>query len=139
VAFLIDTNIVSELRRGAAADAGVVEWFDRAPTTDLYLSVVTVGEIRQGVEQLRARQARKAADLDRWLSGLLEFYEDRLIHIDGVIAEEWGRLRAKRPVPVVDAFLAATARVHDFTLVTRNTSDFAGLGVACENPFKSGK
>lgn len=133
--FLLDTNIVSELRRGTAADAGVVEWFDRRAANDLALSVITVGEIRQGIEQLRPRNERHASALDRWLEGLVEYYEDRLLDVDGDVAEEWGRLRARHQVPVVDAWLAATARVHKLTIVTRNVRDFTGLRVRVLNPF----
>lgn len=134
--FLLDTNVVFELRRGAAANAGVVGWFgDRSPD-ELCLSVVTIGEIRQGIEQLRGRSGSQAHALDRWLTGLLQFYEDRLLYVDGDVAEEWGRLRASRRPPVVDALLAATARVHNLTLVTRNVRDFAGLKVRLLNPFR---
>lgn len=133
--FLLDTNVVSELRRGAAANSGVVEWFDDRSPDDLCLSVVTVGEIRQGIEQLRAQNGPQASALDRWLTGLVQFYEDRLLYVDGDIADEWGRLRARRKPPVMDALLAATARVHNLTLVTRNVRDFAGLQVRLLNPF----
>ena len=135
--FLLDTNIVSELRRGPATDAGVLDWLDDQASNDLALSVVTVGEIRQDIEQLRPRNERHAATLDRWLTGLVEYYEERLLYVDGDIAEEWGRLRARKHVPVVDAWLAATARVHKLTLVTRNVRDFAGLQVRVLNPFTS--
>ena len=135
MSFLLDTNIVSDLRRGDRADAGVVEWFDAQSPKDLFLSVVTIGEIRQGIEQLRDRDARQASGIDRWLSGLVQFYEDRLLYVDGAVAEEWGRLRATRGAPVVDSLLAATARVHRLTLVTRNLRDFTGLRVRLLNPF----
>ena len=97
--------------------------------------MLTVGEIRQGIEQLRVKDRPQAAMLDRWITGLVQFYEDRLICVDGEIAEEWGRLRAARPAPVVDAMIAATARVHDLTLVTRNVRDFSKLRVRVLNPF----
>jgi hypothetical protein len=135
VSVLLDTNVVSELRRGTAAHPRVVRWFDDRSARELYLSVVTVGEIRQGVEQLRARDEPQAIALDRWLTGLVQFYEDRLLYIDGDVAEEWGRLRARRASPVIDAWLAATARVHELTLVTRNTRDFRGLDVPVFNPW----
>jgi len=135
VNYLLDTNIVSELRR-PKAHAGLIEWFDDQPARALFLSIVTVGEIRQGIEQLRSRDARQANLLDRWLSGLAQFYEDRLLFVDGTVAEEWGRLRARRSVPVMDALIAATARVHGLTLVTRNVRDFANLGVTLLNPFE---
>ena len=132
--FLLDTNIVSELRR-AHPHAGLVSWFDVQSSHALFLSVLTVGEIRQGVEQLRSRDEKQAEHLDRWLNGLTQFYEDRLLYVDGAVAEDWGGLRARRSVPVMDGFIAATARVHHLTLVTRNVRDFAGLGVTLFNPF----
>lgn len=133
--FLLDTNIVSELRR-PRAHAGLIEWFDAQPAGSLFLSIVTVGEIRQGIEQLRRRDSRQASLLDRWLNGLTQFYEDRLLLVDGSVIDEWGRMRARRSVPVMDALIAATARVHGLTLVTRNVRDFAGLGVTLLNPFE---
>ena len=135
MSFLIDTNVVSDLRRGDRAPASLIEWFDAQPSNALFLSVVTLGEIRQGIEQLRGRDARQAAVLDRWVGGIVQFYEDRLLYIDATVAEEWGRLRAQRSVPVVDALLAATARVHRLTLVTRNVRDFKTLGVRLLNPY----
>ncbi|MEO6223428.1 MAG: hypothetical protein ABIP90_09265, partial [Vicinamibacterales bacterium] len=84
---------MSELRR-PQAHAGLIEWFDAQPSNALFLSVVTTGEIRQGIEQLRSKDARQANLLDRWLNGLTQFYEDRLLYVDGSVADEWGRLRA---------------------------------------------
>jgi toxin FitB len=135
VRFLLDTNIVSELRRGVRANAGVMEWFDEQSPRDLCLSVVTLGEIQQGIEQLRDRDPKQATSLDRWLTGLVQFYEDRLLYIDGDIALEWGRLGRGRSTPVIDRLLAATARVHELTLVTRNTRDFKSLDVRVVNPW----
>jgi predicted nucleic acid-binding protein len=136
VSWLLDTNVVSELRRGARANHGLVTWFDAQNPRELFLSVMTVAEIRQGIEELRSRHAEHATELDRWLTGLGQFYEDRLLYVDGDVAEEWGRLRARRRGPVVDALLTATARVHDLTVVTRNTRDFADVRLL--NPFSTG-
>lgn len=135
MSFLLDTNIVSELRR-PRPHAGLISWFDAQSSRVLFLSIVSLGEVRQGVEQLRSRDAKQADLLDRWLNGLMQFYEDRLLYVDGAVADEWGRLRARRSVPVMDAFVAATARVHGLTLVTRNVRDFAGLDVTLLNPFE---
>ena len=137
MSFLLDANVVSELRRGLGANAGVAEWFDGQSARELFLSVVTIGEIRQGIEQIRSRDGRQAAALDKWLTGLVQFYEDRVLYVDGDVAEEWGRLRAVRSTPVIDGLLAATARVHDLTLVTRNTRDFRGIDVPVVNPWTS--
>jgi len=136
VSFLLDTNVVSELRRGPSANPSVVEWFDGQSARELFLSVVIVGEIRQGIEQIRSRDGRQAAALDRWLKGLVQFYEDRVIDVDGDVAEAWGRIRARRSAPVVDALIAATASVHDLTVATRNARDFEGLGVKVLNPWR---
>src|SRR5260221_239267 len=107
----------------------IITWFDAQAPEALFLSVVTIGEIRQGIEQLRHRDTRQAQILNGWLLDLTRLYSDRVLAIDAAVADEWGRLRAIRSVPVVDAFVAATARVHGLTLVTRNERDFAGLRV----------
>jgi predicted nucleic acid-binding protein len=135
VSFLLDTNIVSELRRGTRTEPGLLAWFDEQPARSLFMSVLTVGEIRQGIEQLRRKDPGQAGLLDRWLYGLTQYYEDRMLYVDGAIVEEWGRLRARRALPVVDALLAATARVHDLTLVTRNVRDFRATAVRVLNPM----
>lgn len=137
MSFLLDTNVVSDLRRPPRAKSGLAAWFDAQAPEALFLSVVTIGEIRQGIEQLQRRDARQAQILNGWLLDLTRLYSDRLLAIDAAVADEWGRLRAIRSVPVVDAFLAATARVHGLTLVTRNEPDFAGLGVTTVNPSRS--
>ena len=138
MSWLLDTNVVSELRRGSRVNAGLAAWFDGQNPRDLYLSVVTIGEIRQGIEDLRRRNTKHAAELDQWLAGIGQFYEDRLLYVDGDVSESWGRLQAGRRAPVVDALIAATARVHDLTVVTRNTRDFAKLDVRLLNPFSAG-
>ena len=137
MSFLLDTNVVSELRRGSGANPGVSQWFDGQSARELFLSVVTIGEVRQRIEQVRPRDGRQAIALDKWLTGLVQFYEDRVLYVDGDVADEWGRLRARRSTPVIDGLLAATARVHDLTLVTRNIRDFRGLDVAVVNPWSS--
>jgi toxin FitB len=134
VRYLLDTNILSELRRGLKAEPGLVTWFDDQSAEALFISAVTVGEIRQGIEQIRRKDPGRAGLLDRWLRGLAQYYEDRLLYIDGAIAEEWGRLRARRNVPVIDGLLAATARVHDLALVTKNVRGFRELGVRVVSP-----
>jgi predicted nucleic acid-binding protein len=135
VSFLLDTNVVSDLRRSGRLHQALHAWFADQSTAELYLSVVTVGEIREGIERIRRRDSRQAQTLGRWLDDLLRFYGERLIAVDGVVADEWGRLRSVRTLPVIDALLAATARVHNLTLVTRNDKDFAGLGVTVLNPY----
>lgn len=134
MSFLLDTNIVSDLRRPTRSRAGLLAWFREQPPDALYLSVITLGEIRQGIEQIRPRDGRQARNLDRWLDDLPRLYGDRLLPIDTLVADEWGRLRAGRTLPVVDTLIAATARVHDLTLVTRNEKDFTDLGLTILNP-----
>ena len=134
MSFLLDTNIVSDLRRPTRSRTGLLAWFGEQPPEALYLSVISLGEIRQGIEQIRPRDGRQARNLDRWLDDLPRLYGDRLLPIDTLVADEWGRLRAGRTLPVVDTLIAATARVHDLTLVTRNEKDFTDLGLTILNP-----
>lgn len=136
MSFLIDTNIISELRKGERCDAAVAAWWAGVAEDDLWLSALVVGEIRKGVELARRRDPRKAEVLETWLSDVLSGFGDRVLPVDATVAEEWGRMNAIRPVPVIDALLAATAKANDLTLVTRNEADVAGLGVAVLNPFQ---
>lgn len=102
---------------------------------DLFLSVLVVGEIRQGVERLRRRDPKQADVFDRWLRALRRDYGERVLPVTAAIAEEWGRLNVPDPLPVVDGLLAATARVHSLTLVTRNAAQVERTGVNLLNPF----
>lgn len=133
--FLLDTNVVSEVRKAHRCNAGVARWFAGVSDAELFVSVVVTGEIRYGIERLRRRDSRRAEILERWLEDVVTSYADRVLPIDGRVADAWGRLGAVRPIPVIDGLLAATARVHDMTLVTRNTPDVEGLGVPVLNPF----
>ena len=133
--FLLDTNVISEVRKGARCNAALAAWYAGVPDADLFISVLVCGEIRRGVERVRPRDPRQAEALERWLEDLIESYADRVLPVDDRVAEAWGRLGAVRPIPVIDALLAATAHVHDMALVTRNASDVDGLGVAVLNPF----
>ena len=135
--FLLDTNVISEVRKGARCNAALAAWYAGVPDGDLFISVLVCGEIRRGVERVRPRDPRQAEALERWLEDLIESYADRVLPVDDRVAEAWGRLGAVRPIPVIDALLAATAHVHDMTLVTRNASDVDGLGVAVLNPFEA--
>ncbi|MEO7196129.1 MAG: type II toxin-antitoxin system VapC family toxin, partial [Pseudonocardiaceae bacterium] len=134
MSFLLDTNVLSELRK-RAPDVGVAAWFDSVDSGQLYLSVLTVGEIRQGICRLHRRDQAQAAVFDRWLAGVVRTYSDRVVPVTAAVAQEWGRLNVPDPVPVVDGLLAATAKVHDWTLVTRNIGDVAGTGARLLNPF----
>jgi predicted nucleic acid-binding protein len=133
--FLIDTNILSELRKGTRANPNVRRWFDALDENAIYLSVLVTGEIRRGIECIRRRDSRAAVALEAWLENVIGAHADRLLPVDAVVADEWGRLDARGTLPVVDGLLAATARVHDLTLVTRNVKDVSRTGVGHLDPF----
>lgn len=137
--YLLDTNVVSELRKGPRGHPNVVAWFSGVADGDLCLSVLVVGEIRHGIEAVRRRDGAKAAALEQWLTRLVRDHGERILPVDRAVAEEWGRLSAARSVSVVDTLLAATARVHGLTLATRNVRDVEWTGVSCVNPFVSGR
>lgn len=134
MAFLLDTNVLSEIRR-ERPDPNVDTWFASVDDDDIYLSVLVAGEIRQGVERLRRRDPRRAEVYELWLNELLVRYAERTVAIDAEVADEWGRLNARRPLPVIDGLLAATAIVRGWTFVTRNVRDVSGTGVTCLDPF----
>jgi predicted nucleic acid-binding protein len=136
VSYLIDTNIISELRKGARADRRVRDWFAGLAEDELYLSVLTVGEVRNGIERIRRRDRPAAASLERWLREIVGAHQDRILPIDQAICEEWGRLSVPDPLPVIDGLLAATAAVHGLVLATRNVQDLVRTGVAFVNPFE---
>jgi toxin FitB len=135
LSYLLDTNVLSELRR-KTPNAGVVEWFAQRPASTLYLSVLTLGELRKGVEGM-ADASRRTVLLD-WLEAELPiFFTGRILPVDAPVADRWGRLvaAANRPVPAIDSLLAATAAHHGLSLVTRNVRDFASLGLDIINPW----
>ena len=138
MSFLIDTNVISEVRKGDRCEASVAAWWQEVNEADLFLSPLVLGEIRKGVELVRRHDPQKAEVLERWLIEVLEGFADRLLPVDGRVADEWGRMNAIRPVSVIDALLAATAKVNGLTLVTRNEADVTGLGVDILNPFNAG-
>jgi predicted nucleic acid-binding protein len=135
VSYLIDTNVISELYRGEKCDPRVARWFDSIGDADLFISVLVLGEIRKGAEKIRHRDPDRAKTIEIWLSGLEDIFDDRVLPVDSQVADVWGRMSARRSVPVVDCLQAATAKVLGLTMVTRNTSDFDGLDVAVLNPF----
>ena len=133
--YLIDTNVVSELRKGQRADAGVRRWIADCDGDAMYLSVLTAGELRRGVERVRRRDAEGAMALQRWLANPLETYADRMLPVDLDVADTWGTLGVPDPLPVIDGLLAATARCHGLTVVTRDEEHFRLAGAAVVNPF----
>ncbi|MBM3525831.1 MAG: type II toxin-antitoxin system VapC family toxin [Alphaproteobacteria bacterium] len=139
MSFLIDTNVISELRRGERCDSSVAEWWKSVHEGDLFLSALIVGEIRKGIEIARRKDTAKADALQTWLAATVSAFGDRIIPVDAAVADAWGRMSAQRTVPVVDGLLAATAMVHDLTLVTRNAADVMGLGAKVLDPFRPPK
>lgn len=135
--YLIDTNIISEIRKGGRCNPNVARWYKRISDHSLYLSVLVLGEIRKGVERMRGKDPVQSMALENWLLAVTDAFGDRILTVDHAVADEWGRLNAGRPVPVIDCLLAATSRVHRMTLVTRNTADLAGLGVDLLDPFEA--
>jgi predicted nucleic acid-binding protein len=137
MSYLIDTNIISEVRKGERCDKHVSAWYASIADEDIFLSTLVLGEIRKGVELARPRDAGKAAALERWLQEVATAFDGRVLGIDNVVSDQWGRMGAIRSVPVIDGLLAATALVNGLTLATRNDRDVAGLGATVINPFKA--
>jgi hypothetical protein len=135
--YLLDTNIVSELRK-THPDRSVARWYATLPDNALFLSVLVIGEIHQGIKRLRRRDHDQASALDDWLETLKSTYADRIIPVTTDVAEEWGRLNVPDPLPLVDGLMAATALVHGWTLATRNTKHVERTGVQLVNPFEFG-
>jgi predicted nucleic acid-binding protein len=135
VSYLLDSNIVSELRKRDRANVGVRQWLAGVDDAELFLSVLTVGELRRGIESIHRRDRSRALALNRWFHALVTEYEERILLVDQKVAEEWGRMNAVATLPAIDSLLAATAHVHGLTVVTRNTKDVTRTGVPCLNPF----
>jgi predicted nucleic acid-binding protein len=139
VSYLIDTNIISEVRKGERCDPHVSAWYASITDEQLFLSTLVLGEIRKGVELVRPRDADKAAALERWLRQIEAAFDGRVLGIDNAVSDQWGRMSAIRSIPVIDGLLAATAATNGLTLVTRNDRDIAGLGAMVLNPFLAGE
>ena len=138
--YLIDTNVISEMRKKSGANRGVSSFFQNAAVDEarMYISVVTVGELRRGVESIRYRGDTHQADrLNHWLEALLADYRDHILDINTDIAQVWGVLSAPHPQNTLDKQIAATALVYDLTVVTRNEKDFFTSGVSILNTFKT--
>jgi predicted nucleic acid-binding protein len=133
--YLIDTNVISEVGKGRRCDPKVSEWYQRVGDEDLFLSVLVIGEIRQGIERLRTRNLRRAHALEKWLEELVQSFSERILPVDEKVAQNWGRLNARSSFPVIDSLLAATAETHGLIFVTRNLKDIERSGVRCLNPF----
>jgi predicted nucleic acid-binding protein len=136
--YLIDTNVISEVRKKSKANRGVWQFFQEAADDEekLYISVVTVGELRRGAESIRHRgDVHQAERLEIWLQALLAEYQDHILDFNTDIAQLWGVLRAPHPENALDKQIAATALIHELTVVTRNEKDFAATSVSVLNPF----
>jgi predicted nucleic acid-binding protein len=135
VSYLIDTNVISELRKGDRCDPAVAAWWAKVDENELWTSALVLGEIRRGIELARRHDPQKAKVLESWLEEVIYGFGDRILDVDAQVADEWGRMNAIRPLPVIDALIAATARANSLTFVTRNVSDVQGVGVDLLNPF----
>ncbi|MBT6614343.1 MAG: type II toxin-antitoxin system VapC family toxin [Deltaproteobacteria bacterium] len=136
--YLLDTNIISEVRKRKKANSGVRDFFEplQASTAHVYLSVVTIGELRRGVELIRHRgDLRQAGRLEKWLQKIILEYSEHILDFSHDEAQVWGRLRVPHHENALDKQIAATALIYNLILVTRNTADFEGTGVRLLNPF----
>jgi len=136
--FLVDVHVLSELRKGRRANPRVRSWLRSVDDGALFLSVLVIGELRQGIEALRGREPVAAGRLAAWLDELVHSHADRILGIDASIADRWGRLNVSSLISVVDGLLAATALVHALTLVTRNVREIERTGVRHLDPFAHG-
>jgi toxin FitB len=135
LSYLVDTNVLSELRKGNRCNRAVREWASTLADEEIFISVLTIGEIRRGIESIRRRDLKASAALDSWLARIHATHSARLIGVDHAIAEEWGRMSVPNPPPVVDGLLAATAKMLGLTLATRDIGDVEPTGVPCVDPF----
>lgn len=133
--YLLDTNVISETRR-SRADRHVIAFLSAAEGDGLYLSVLTLGELRKGVAAKRLADPLAADLLDAWVDGIETQFADRILAVDAPTARLWGELSARRPLPVLDTLIAATAMRHGLTLVTRNTRDVKSTGVPLVDPWQ---
>ena len=133
--YLLDTNVLSEVRKGSNAHPAVRKWWSETDFREIHVSVMVLGEIRQGVERLKVKDPLRAREIERWLQSITNTLGARLLVVNHKIADQWGRMGIKRTLPLVDSILAATAVAHGLTLVTRNIKDIQDTGVSYLNPF----
>lgn len=135
--YLLDTNILSELRKGKRCDPNVLKWAQDTAKDRHYISVLSLGEIRKGIEVLRRKSPEQCPAFEKWLATLQTEYESDILPISDIISEQWGHLMAKQTLPVIDSLLAATAMTHGLTVATRNVADFRSSGAELVNPFEN--
>ena len=134
--FLLDTNVTSEVRKGSRCDANVAKWYSEVDESELFISSLSIGEIRRGIALVRRRgDLPQANALETWLQMVMQQFSNHVLNVDTAVAETWGVLSIIRPIPVIDGLLAATAMKHNLILVTRNVADVEGLGIQILNPF----
>ena len=134
--YLVDTNVISELRKRQRASPLVRSWIEERTPDELFLSVLTLGELRRGTERVARRDPASAIALRSWLDSTRTRFRDRIVDVDAAVADRWGRLGIPDPLPDIDGLLAATALVHGMTVVTRNVHHIAPTGAPCLNPFE---
>jgi predicted nucleic acid-binding protein len=135
VKFLLDTNVISEIRKRDRANANVARWVHNTPVHEIGTSVIVLAEICRGIELKRRHDSTQAEALDRWFEQMRARLGDRVLPVDEPVAHAWAVLSIPDPLPLIDGFLAATAKVHGLTLVTRNVGDIARAGVSVLDPF----
>jgi toxin FitB len=135
--YLLDTNVVSEIRKGAQGHVQVMSWWKSTKASQVYLSVLTLGEIREGILRIKDKDSNRARHLGVWLTGLSRFFSSRLVPVDEAVAMRWADVRQHRSLPLIDSLMAASAISRDMTFVTRNTKDIEDCGVRYLNPFKA--
>ncbi len=134
--YLLDTCVLSELRKRDRMHPHLQSWFRKVPPNDLFLSVMTIGEIRRGIEEKRLRDLVQATHLENWMQRMLTVFRAHVLPVTISIADRWGALSVGQRLPEVDGLIASTALEHDLTLVSRNKADFKRSGVKLFNPFE---
>jgi toxin FitB len=134
--YLLDTNVISETRK-SRADSGVIAFLSAADAAGLFLSVLTLGELRKGVAAKRRTDSVAADQLGAWIDGIETTFADRVLPVDAATARRWGELSAGRSIPVIDTLIAATAISHGLTLVTRDARDVESTGVPLVDPWQA--
>lgn len=133
--YLLDTNVLSEIRKGSRADTNVMRWWNQVEDADLFISVLCLGEIRFGIELKRKKDSKQSEILERWLETTRLQFGERVLPVTHEVADRWGRMSLQERLPDTDGMIAATAMAHGLTVVTRNEKDFVRAGVQVVNPW----